>query len=231
MSLDQSGRPAQFHVYRRLARALLKDRHEFVNTITHGLGLAAAVPVVLFLVVTAARHTDLLTAIGCSIFGASLLAVYGASTLSHAVQSRAWKHRFRVLDQAAIYLLISGTYTAFAFRYLTDGWWWALTAAMWGVALIGCISKLLFEHRIRGISVWLYLLLGWMPLMAAWPIMHTIPTTPLVLLLLGGCIYSVGVVFLMLDKKEYHFHAIWHLLVMLASAVHVSAVYFFVAAG
>jgi hemolysin III len=159
------------------------------------------------------------------------MGVYTASTLSHLAQRRPWRHFFRTWDQALIYLLISGTYTPFAFAYLRGGAWWLLTGAMWAIAAYGFFMKVAFQHRIDGISVWLYLALGWLPAIGIPFYFQVIPVGCMWWVLGGGVFYTVGAAFLMLDHKWSYFHAVWHLLVIAGSACHFLGVWHYVAGG
>jgi len=157
------------------------------------------------------------------------VAVYAASTLSHAVARPAWRQAFRILDQGCIYLLIVGTYTPFALEYLRFGWWWPFLLLMWTAALVGFLSKLLFLHRIDAATIWSYLLLGWLPIIPAWAYLNLVPLGALAWILVGGLCYTAGTAFLVLDHRPYQFHAIWHLFVIAGSVCHYIGVFLFVA--
>lgn len=218
------------HHVRLNALALRTRIDEILNSVTHGAGLALAVTGAVALLAKAAVRGDAWRLAGCAIFAVTLVSVYAASTLSHLAQRRPWRHRFRTWDQALIYLLISGTYTPFAFTYLRDGNWWMLTAAMWIVAIYGFLTKVAYQHRIEGISVWLYLILGWLPAIGIPAYATVLPWGCMGMVLAGGVCYTVGAVFLMLDHRWFLFHAVWHLLVIAASACHFFAVWIYVAA-
>jgi hemolysin III len=138
---------------------------------------------------------------------------------------------FRILDQAIIFLLIVGTYTPFALAFLRTGWWLGLLIAMWAVALIGFVSKVLYAHRVDSVSVAIYLALGWTPIIAGWPLTGLVPARALWWMLIGGLCYTLGAVFLLLDRRVEHFHAVWHLLVIAGSGWHFLAIYQYVAAA
>jgi hemolysin III len=201
---------------------------EFVHALTHGIGLLLSLAGAWFLIARAMLQGDAWRIAGCSIFAAALVAVYAASTLSHAVRAPRWRRMFRTLDQACIYLLIVGTYTPLALEYLRSGWWWLLLACMWAVALIGFASKTLFSHRIDAVAVWSYVVLGWMPIVVAPAYLGIVPSAVLWWVLIGGLCYTAGTVFLVLDHRRLHFHAIWHLFVMGGSLCHYGVVLIFV---
>ena len=131
--------------------------------------------------------------------------------------------------KACIYLLIVGTYTPFALEYLRFGWWWLFLLLMWTAALVGFLSKLLFLHRIDAVTIWSYVSLGWLPIIPAWIYLDLVPWGALAWILIGGLCYTAGTVFLVLDHRRFHFHAIWHLFVIAGSVCHFYAVFLFVA--
>ena len=202
---------------------------EIVNSLTHGIGLVLSLAGSLVLLSRLQAHPDAWRLVGCGVFMAALVAVYAASTLSHAVARPAWRRAFRILDQGCIYLLIVGTYTPFALEYLRFGWWWPFLLLMWTAALAGFLSKLLFRHRIDAATIWSYLLLGWLPIIPTWAYLNVVPGGALTLILVGGLCYTAGTVFLVLDHRRFHFHAIWHLFVIAGSVCHYCGVFQFVA--
>ncbi len=204
---------------------------EFVNAVTHGLGfvLAVAGSLIMMSGVIASGNRVLLS--GCGAYVISLLAVYAMSTLSHSATSVRWKSLFRQLDQAFIYVLIVGTYTPFSLAYL-HGWMWnTLLAAMWLVALIGFVAKVLFAHRVEAVSVGSYVMLGWMPIVSLPVLYHVAPQGAFHSIIAGGVFYTVGTLFLVYDEHVKHFHAIWHLCVISGSACHFLGLLFFVVRG
>lgn len=202
---------------------------EFVHALTHGIGLLLSLAGAWFLITRATAEGNAWRVVGCSIFATSLIAVYAASTLSHAIAKPRWRRAFRTLDQASIYLLIVGTFTPLALEYLRSGWWWLLLACMWTVALVGFASKTLFSHRVDAVTIWSYVLLGWMPILVAPAYLGIVPPAVLWGVLIGGLCYTAGTVFLVLDHRRLHFHAIWHLFVMAGSLCHYGVVFLFVA--
>jgi len=202
---------------------------EFVCSLTHGIGLILSLAGSSILLSRVLAHADPWRLLGCSIFAAALVLVYAASTLSHAVPRLAWRRAFRILDQGCIYLLIVGTYTPFALEYLRFGWWWLFLFLMWTAALVGLLSKLLFLHRIDAVTIWSYVSLGWLPIIPAWVYLDLVPWGALTWILVGGLCYTAGTVFLVLDHRRFHFHAIWHLFVIAGSVCHYCAVFLFVA--
>jgi hemolysin III len=205
----------------------LPRAEEMANCATHALGFVLSLVGTVALLRLTAEHGDALQMVGVAIYGATLMALYSASTLSHSFERPRLRHFFRTVDQVCIFLLIAGTYTPIAFTYLRHGWWWALFVAIWGMALTGIFVKI-FYTRLHGVSVSAYVLLGWMPVIAIRPIVAAMPTAALMWIVIGGIFYTLGTLFLMLDEKVPFFHAIWHLFVIAGSACHYYAVLQFV---
>ena len=197
---------------------------ELLNSVTHGFGLLLSIVGAVALLSYMAWRGDVWHNTGCWVFATTLVAVYLASTCSHAIQQPEWKRFFRVLDQGLIYLLIAGSYTPWCLTYHREGWGWLLLCAIWTVALGGFFSKVWFNYGIDGGSVWLYVLLGWLPITAIHVVVDVIPLAGFGWLLLGGLCYSVGIVFLVMDRKDFHFHAIWHMCVIAGSTCQYFAV-------
>ena len=202
---------------------------ELIHAITHGAGLALSIVGGIVLVVCALFSGDAWRVAGCSIFAMTLIAVYAFSTLSHSSLKPELIRLFQRLDQGFIYLLIVGTYTPFALVYLRTGGWWPLFGMMWVLALGGCFGKIFFPHRINGVAVWTYVLLGWMPIIAAKPLLESVPAAALWWVLIGGLCYTFGTAFLIIDNKRFSYHAIWHMFVIAGSACHFFTALFIVA--
>ncbi|HEY1602210.1 MAG TPA: hemolysin III family protein [Pirellulales bacterium] len=197
---------------------------EIANSITHGIGLAMSLVGSVAMVTLAVKYAGAREIIGCSIYGASLVAVYAASTLSHVFQHPRARRIFRMLDQGCIYLLIAGTFTPLALEYLRGGYWWLLMTAMWTIAFFGFFSKVVWAHRVEAVSTYAYVCMGWLPVVAAKPMIELIPSGCLWLMLAGGACYSVGTIFLTFDRKALYLHAVWHVFVIAGSAVHYFAI-------
>ena len=202
---------------------------ELANTLTHGVGLVLSIVGATVLIDCVLAHGDVWRVGGCGVYAVTLVAVYAASTLSHVVARPGAKRLFRILDQGFIYLLIVGTYTPFAVVFLRDAWWWAFLGLMWCIALCGFFRKVLFAHRVDTVSVGAYVLLGWMPIVAAVPLAQSVPVAALWWMLAGGLCYTIGTAFLVNDTKVLHFHAVWHVFVMAGSIWHFLAILLFVA--
>lgn len=201
---------------------------EFANAFTHGFGLVLSI-LGAVLLIGRALSGNLWHVAGCAIFAATLIAVYAASTLSHVYFSPGLRRRFRTLDQASIYLLIVGTCTPYALAYLRDGWWPLLLGFMWILALSGAVSKIFFSHRIEAVAIYLYILLGWMPILFTPWLVERVPVPALWWMLIGGLFYTAGTIFLILDTRYPHFHAVWHLFVIAGSSCHFYGIFVYVA--
>lgn len=200
---------------------------ERFNSISHLIGAAGALAGLSVLVVLASRQGDPWKIVSSSIYGASLLFLYVISTLYHSIRGRS-KTVFRKLDHAAIYLLIAGTYTPFTLVTLRGVWGWSLFGAIWGLAVIGIVLDMLTSKGLRIVPVAVYLLMGWLCLVAIEPLLHTLPPAGFVWLLLGGLFYTAGIVFFALDERVRHFHGVWHLFVIAGSLSHYFAILFYV---
>ena len=198
-------------------------KNEWANTATHGLGVAASVVALCILIVFAARGGDAWEIVGVSIFGATLVLLYLASTLYHAAAQPHIKARLKVFDHSAIYLLIAGTYTPFMIGILRGGWGWSMFGVIWGLAVAGVVFKLFFTGRFPKLSTLIYILMGWLVLIAAVPMFTLIPRTTLTWLVIGGVTYTAGTLFYH-NERLRHAHAIWHLFVLGGSVCHAIAV-------
>ena len=201
---------------------------ERLNSITHLAGAILGAIGTVVVIVLAARSGDAWKIVACSIYGAALCMLYGASTLYHSIRGR-WKAVLRKLDHCAIYILIAGTYTPFALVTLRGPWGWTLFGLAWGLAAIGIAQEFVFGKGTRRLSVLIYVVMGWMGAVALSPLTEQLGIGGLAWLLAGGVLYTVGIVFYMLDERVRHFHGVWHLFVLGGSAAHFIAIAFYVA--
>jgi hemolysin III len=202
---------------------------EWANMVTHGIGFALSLLGAAVLLFAAFSQGGPWQILGCTVYAATLVATYGASTMSHAIAHPAARHAFRTADQALIFLFIAGSYTPVACAWLRGGHWWILHAMVWAVALFGFSSKALFNHRVHlgAVSAWLYLALGWLPVMAGPAIVAAMPVGLFPWMVGGGVCYTLGLVFFYLDHRYPYFHAAWHILVIAGSACHYFGVLFY----
>jgi hemolysin III len=196
---------------------------EIVNSITHGVGLSLSVAGFVVLLAMAIRHGTAWHVVGCAIYGSTLICLYLASTLYHGIPSPRLKRALRILDHSAIYLLIAGTYTPFLLVNLRGGWGWSLLGIVWGCAMAGIVFKFWFVDHFKVLSTVLYLVMGWLVVVAAKPLLTHVSAVGLRWLIAGGVMYTVVVVFYASRKVPYN-HAIWHVFVMVGSFCHYLAV-------
>jgi hemolysin III len=196
---------------------------EIANSVTHGVGLLLSVAALALLVVTAAGTGDPWRVTAASVYGATLVLLYAASTLYHALPGRRVKAVFQRLDHAAIYLLIAGTYTPFVLGPLRGGWGWSLFGVVWALAVLGIVLKSVFGIRLAVLSTVVYIVMGWLVVIASGPLAARVPAGGLHWLLAGGVLYTLGVVFFAWERARYS-HAVWHLFVLAGSGAHFWAV-------
>ena len=201
---------------------------EIANSLSHGVGLVfGIVGLVLLLVQATGDNASAMAITSYSLYGGSMILLYLASTLYHAIPHQKAKYWLKKLDHCAIYLLIAGTYTPFLLIGLNSPLAKGLMAVIWGLALFGVIFKLAFAHRFEVLSLVTYLTMGWLSLIVIYQLATTLSLGGVILLALGGVIYTLGVIFY--ASKRFRFgHAIWHGFVLGGSACHFLAIYFYV---
>jgi len=204
-----------------------RDIEEIANSVTHGIGLAMSLAGLIALVMLAFARGGVWHIVGCCVYGASLVALYAASTLYHSVQNPRLKRFFLAADQVAIYLLIAGTYTPFTLVNLRGRWGWSLLVSVWTLALFGIGFRVVFAERRKAVTIALYLAIAWLAIIAVKPIFATVPLGGLAWIGAGGLAYMTGLVFFAWDRLPFN-HAIWHLFVMAGSGCHYFAVVFYV---
>ena len=198
---------------------------EIANSISHGVGLLLALIGAPFLVASAVRHEDATYVAAVIVFAVTMLLLYGASMLYHALPRNRAKRVFKVLDHGAIYLLIAGIYTPFTLGALRGVWGWTLVGLIWGMAIFGVVLKSMNRMSHPHLSTGLYLAMGWLVLIAIKPLMAHVPATGLWWLVAGGVAYTAGVVFYATDSRWRYAHFVWHLFVLAGTVCHFFAVY------
>jgi hemolysin III len=196
---------------------------EVAHSVTHGVGLLAAIVGLVVLLVEAAATRDPWRITACAVYASTLVLLYGTSTLYHALSATRGRRVFRVLDHSAIFLLIAGTYTPFALVSLRGPWGWTLLGIVWGLALLGITGKAIFGMRWPIISTAIYVCMGWVVVVAVKPLLAQVPVGAIAWLVAGGVAYTAGIVFYAWTRLRYS-HAIWHLFVMAGSVCHYIAV-------
>jgi len=202
---------------------------ELANSLSHGAALIASVVGTPFLILRAAEHGDPGYMVGAGVFAATMILLYASSTLYHALRPGRLKHVFRIIEHSAIFLLIAGTYTPFTLGVLHGGWGWSLFGVVWGLAAIGVLLKVIngTSHAIA--FTVLYVLMGWLIVIAAKPLYTLLPASGLYWLVAGGLAYTIGVGFFATDSRLRYGHFIWHLFVMAGTACHYFAVLWYAA--
>lgn len=202
---------------------------ERFNSVTHLVGAALAIAGLSILVTIAVLQRDLVKGVSFGIYGVTLVLLYGLSTIYHSVRNRRAKAILQVLDHNAIYLLIAGSYTPIALVTLRGTWGWTLFGLSWVLALFGIVQEMTLGRYTRRLSMALYLLMGWLVVIAIRPLIQAMPVPGLVWLVVGGLIYSLGIYFYVHGESRKHFHGIWHLFVLGGSFCHFICMLLYVA--
>ncbi len=200
---------------------------ERLNSFTHLLGAVIALAGFVILVVFASLKGDVWRIVSFSIYGTSLFLLYLFSTLYHSTKGSV-KAVFKKLDHISIYLLIAGSYTPFVLVSLNGAWGWSLFGVIWGLAVIGILLDCFSSDERRIIQLIIYVVMGWLALIAIQPLIESLSMAGFLWLLGGGLFYSVGIVFYILDLKKYHFHGIWHMFVLAGSVTHYFTIMYYV---
>lgn len=202
-------------------------REEKINIISHAFGLILSCGATALLVTAAALYGTVWHIVSFSLFGASLIILYAASTCYHTATSRERRHRLKIFDHAAIYVLIAGTYTPFTLVTLNGTIGWILFGVTWGIALIGVTLKLFYTGRYDIISTLMYILMGWVIVFAIKPLLSNLPFPGFLWLLGGGIAYTLGAILYSIKQIKFN-HALFHLLVLVGSFCHFISVFFYV---
>jgi hemolysin III len=211
----------------KVTTRIYDPKEEFWNVLTHGMGLFFSIAGLTLLVVFASLYESVWHIVSYSIYGASMVILYMASTMYHAAKKPTLKIRLNVFDHAAIYVLIAGTYTPLMLVTLRGPWGWSIFGIEWGLAITGIILKLFFAGRYDKISTLAYVLMGWLAIVAIYPLIVNLALGGLIWLLIGGIFYSIGAVFYLWHKLNYN-HAIFHVFVLLGTLSHFICIFFYV---
>lgn len=203
---------------------------EIANAVTHGVGVALGIAALIILITYSGNYRDAWRVVCFSIYGASLILLYLASTLYHAFSNERIKHFFRMMDHSFIFLLIAGTYTPITLIAMRGIWGWVLFSLIWIMAVSGLIYEIIFLGRHKGVSLAIYGVMGWLAVIALKPMLNLLPAGLLVWMLAGGLLYTMGILFYVWKKLPYN-HAIWHLFVLGGSVVHFFAVLTYLSAA
>ena len=197
------------------------------NALTHGIGLALSIAALALLVVFASLNGNALKITAAAIYGATLVLLYGSSTLYHAVTHISWKRLFQKFDHSAIYLLIAGSYTPVMLLAVGGSEGWTIFGVEWGVVAIGIALKFLFPGRFEIFSLIAYVTMGWLIVLVFESFRSHIDPAGFWLMVAGGLAYTGGVIFYVKDNIRY-FHTIWHLFVLAGSILHFLAIFLYV---
>jgi hemolysin III len=203
---------------------LLLDLEDRANSLTHAAGAGVFAAGLALIVVLASISGDPWKIVSVSIYGATLVLLYTISALYHSVKSPKVRRVFRILDHVSIHLLIAGTYTPFMLVSLRGPFGWSIFGLIWGLAAIGMAADIFFTGRFKLLSTALYLMMGWIIVIALRPLSHVLSTAGLALLFAGGGAYSLGAAFYLFDKRLPFGHMVWHIFVLGGSVCHYLSV-------
>ena len=202
-------------------------KEEFWNVMTHGFGLLLSIAGLIVLVIYSGLYLSAKHIVGFSIYGVSLVVLYSASTTYHMAKKEKLRLRLNVFDHSAIYVLIAGTYTPITLITLQGSVGWSLFAVIWGLAIVGIVLKLFYTGRFDRLSTLIYVLMGWLAIVAIKPLLNNMPTEGLIWLLIGGLFYTVGAAFYLINSIKFN-HVIFHVFVLFGSISHFICILFYV---
>ncbi|WP_108671513.1 PAQR family membrane homeostasis protein TrhA [Peribacillus acanthi] len=194
-------------------------KEELVNALTHGIGVILSITALVFLIIRSVTEGTAWHVTTFIIYGVSMLVLYLCSTLVHSFPPGKAKDIFEIFDHAAIYIFIAGTYTPFTLIVINGALGWTILGIVWGIAIVGIVFKAFFVKRFLFLSTVLYVVMGWLIVIAWHPLITTLPFAGLQLLVIGGVLYTVGAIFYVWRGFPFH-HAIWHIFVILGSIAH-----------
>lgn len=186
---------------------------EIANSVTHGIGIIFSLAALGVLTAFSSVFGNVWHIVSCSVYSGTMILMYTASTLYHSIPWPKAKRVFRVLDHCAIFLLIAGTYTPLTLVSLRGPWGWTLFGVVWGLAVLGILGQVVLSEKFHYLSLGIYLGMGWAIVAAVKPMLSSIPMEGLILLLVGGLCYTVGIIFYVGKRIPFN-HAIWHLFVL-----------------
>ncbi|WP_419957876.1 PAQR family membrane homeostasis protein TrhA [Psychrobacillus psychrotolerans] len=202
---------------------IFSKREEIANAIIHGIGAIFSIAALVILIVSSAMQGTAWHVVSFTLFGSSMVLLYLSSTLVHSFPAGRVKDFFEIMDHSAIYFFIAGTYTPFLFLAIKGTLGWTLFGIVWGLAIGGTVFKAFFVKRFLHTSTLLYVIMGWLMVFGWKPLLENVSSQGLILLAIGGILYTVGAVFYVWRAFTYH-HAVWHVFVLAASILHFFAV-------
>ena len=196
---------------------------EIFNSVSHGVGALLSIAGCAVLIVLCALHKGAMEVVSASIYGASLIILYTMSTLYHALTNETAKKVFQILDHNTIFLLIAGTYTPLTLCCLGGALGWTIFGIVWAAAVIGIVFSSINLNKFRKFSTFCYIAMGWGIIFAIKPLYQSVPCFSTIMLITGGVLYSLGVIFYVMKKNKY-MHSVWHLFVVGGSVLHYFSV-------
>lgn len=200
---------------------------EIMNAVTHGIGAGLSIAGLVVLVVFASMHGDVWKIVASAIYGVSMIVLYTASTLYHSFSKTKAASKLNMFDHISIYYLIAGSYTPFMLVNLRGGWGWSIFGVVWACAIAGTVLKIIYGNKLRKVSTIIYLAMGWIIIIAIYPFVKNVETGGIILVVLGGLSYTIGVIFYKWKSLPFN-HAIWHLFVLAGTVLQFFAVLFYV---
>lgn len=211
-------------------RKLYTRGEEIFNAVTHGVGTLLSIAALVVGVVFAALYGDAWCVVSAAVYGATLIILYCMSTLYHAITNPTAKKVLRVFDHCSIFFLIAGTYTPYTLVTLRGPWGWSLFGVVWGAAILGIVLNAISIERFKKFSIVCYVAMGWVVILAVNPLLQALPMPGFWLLIGGGVVYTLGIIFYRLKNVRYA-HSIWHLFVLGGSVLHFFSVLLYVFPG
>ena len=202
---------------------IFSKREEIANATIHGIGAIFSIAALVILIVSSAIHGTAWHVVSFTLFGSSMVLLYLSSTLVHGFPAGRVKDFFEIMDHSAIYFFIAGTYTPFLFLVIKGTLGWTLFGIVWGLAIAGTVFKAFFVKRFLHTSTLLYVVMGWLMVFGWKPLLENVSSQGLILLAIGGILYTIGAIFYVWRGFTYH-HAVWHVFVLAASILHFFAV-------
>lgn len=216
----------KIEIIKKLVPCLKNEKYqEIANSITHIIGLKLSIIGFIILLFRAMNKGDISYIISFTIYGTTLVFLYLCSSIYHSLSDRRRKYIFQILDHIGIYLFITGSYTPLTLISLGGPVGWTLLGIIWIIALIGILMKIFFFTKTQIISIILYIIMGWLIIIVAKPLIEIIPSIMLHLIIAGGLCYSIGIIFFIATKIPYN-HTIWHIFVLAGSFFHFLGYYF-----
>ena len=200
---------------------------EIMNAVTHGIGAGLSIAGLVILVVFASMYGDAWKVVASAIYGASMIVLYTAPTLYHSLSKTKAAAKLNMFDHISIYYLIAGSYTPFMLVNLRGGWGWSIFGVVWACAIAGTVLKIIYGNKLRKVSTFIYLAMGWIIIIAIYPFVKNVETGGIILVVLGGLSYTIGVIFYKWKSLPFN-HAIWHLFVLAGTVLQFFAVLFYV---